>query len=88
MSDREQLLEFPCDYPIKVMGRSDGDFDAHVEALLKPHAPEVSAADMRIRESRNGRFISVTITIRATSSDQLEAISASLRESERVLASV
>ena len=88
MSNEKPQLEFPCDYPIKVMGRTRDDFDQIVAEILQPHAPEVTTGDMDTRESRNGNFVSVSVTIQATSYDQLSAISQALRDSEHVVMSL
>lgn len=66
------LLEFPCDFPIKVMGETqDGFADAMVKVVLR-HAPDFDAATMEMRASKGGRYLSLTCTIRATSQRQLD----------------
>lgn len=74
MSDEESLLEFPCDFPIKVMGqRQDGFAQAVLEIVLS-HAPDFDAASMEMRPSAKGNYISLTCTIRAQSREQLDAL--------------
>lgn len=71
---KESLLEFPCDFPIKVMGaRVDGFAQAVAEVVLV-HAPEFDPASMEMRPSSKGNYLSLTCTIRATSRDQLDAL--------------
>lgn len=71
---KETLLEFPCDFPIKVMGhRVDGFAQAVAEVVLQ-HAPDFDAASMEMRPSSKGNYLSLTCTIRATSKDQLDAL--------------
>ncbi len=66
------LLEFPCAFPIKIMGEArDGFADAILEVVLR-HAPDFDGATMEMRPSRNGRYISLTCTINATSKQQLD----------------
>lgn len=71
---RETLLEFPCDFPIKIMGaRVDGFAQAVAEVVLV-HAPDFDSATMEMRPSSKGNYLSLTCTIRATSKDQLDAL--------------
>jgi putative lipoic acid-binding regulatory protein len=86
MSDNEDtLLEFPCRFPIKAMGKDEDEFVAHVLNLISPHFPEISENDISTRLSSGGRYISVTVTVTATSKLQLDAIYYALTDSERVL---
>ena len=71
---KQTLLEFPCDFPIKVMGaRVDGFAQAVADVVLQ-HAPDFDAASMEMRPSSKGNYLSLTCTIRATSKDQLDAL--------------
>ncbi len=70
----ETLLEFPCDFPLKVMGATrDGFAQAIVEVVLK-HAPDFDAAQVEMRPSKAGNYLSLTCVIRATSKPQLDAL--------------
>jgi uncharacterized protein len=70
----ETLIEFPCDFPIKVMGASrDGFAQAIVDIVIR-HAPEFDAATLEMRPSKAGNYLSLTCTVRATSKAQLDAI--------------
>ncbi|MGA0839779.1 MAG: YbeD family protein [Pseudomonadales bacterium] len=72
-------IEFPClDYPIKVIGHNVEDFRARVLSIVRVHAPEVSEAAVSVRDSRQGAFSSVRISIVATGEDQLRALHAAL----------
>lgn len=79
MVDEPPRIEFPCDYPIKIIGVNGRAFTETVVSLTREHAPEVGATDVRVRESRAGRYVSVTITIRATGEAQLRALHETLR---------
>ncbi len=71
---RQTLLEFPCDFPIKVMGaRVDGFAQAVLEVVLR-HAPDFDAATMEMRPSSKGNYLSVTCTFRAVSQVQVDAL--------------
>lgn len=78
-------LVFPCRYPVKAMGRDDGEFPAIVSGVVDRHIKPEARLDMHTRPSRNGRFVSVTITIKARDRDQLEAIYGELNAHPRVL---
>ena len=70
----DTLIEFPCDFPIKVMGAArDGFAQAIAEVVLK-HAPDFDAATMEMRPSKAGNYLSLTCTIRAHSQEQLDAL--------------
>lgn len=87
MSDAEAdpLWRFPCDFPIKVMGRQDPGFEDRVTALVRRHAPDLDLGTRQIRTSRGDRYVSVTLIIRAGSREQLDAIYQDLSREPRVL---
>ncbi|HYE89874.1 MAG TPA: DUF493 domain-containing protein [Terriglobales bacterium] len=68
------LLSFPCDFPIKVMGRKEPGFAQKVMEIVLRHAPDFDAATMEMRPSRRGKYLSLTCVIRATSRAQLDAL--------------
>jgi len=84
MSD-ESALEFPCEFPIKMMGRDTPDFRATARALVEKHAGEVADDAVKAALSRNGRFVSVTVTITATSREQLDTIYREVTAHEDIL---
>ena len=67
-------LAFPCDFPIKVMGRKQPGFAQAVTDIVRKHAPEFDPATIEMRPSRQGRYLSVTCVLRATSREQLDAL--------------
>ena len=68
------LLAFPCDFPIKVMGRKQPGFAQAVTEIVVKHAPDFDMASVEMRPSRKGRYLSVTCVVRATSREQLDAL--------------
>lgn len=78
-------LEFPCAFPIKVMGLADEDFGALVVEIVRRHAPQLDEAAVSVKLSRGGRYISVTVSITAQSRSQLDAIYRDLSGHERIL---
>lgn len=81
----DSLLDFPCDFPIKAMGRGGEDFPGLVVELVRRHAPDLDETTLRIQASRQGRFQSVTVIVRATSRAQLDAIYRELTAHEQVV---
>ncbi len=70
----ETGLQFPTAFPIKIMGlRADGFAQAVVEVVQR-HAPDFDAATLEMRASREGKYLSVTATINATSREQLDGL--------------
>ena len=72
--DDDTLLEFPCEFPIKMMGRDTAEFCGTVRSLVEKHTGPLDDDAIRSSRSRNGRFVSVTITISAQSRKQLDDI--------------
>lgn len=71
---RTTLLEFPCAFPIKIMGARVDDFAQTVLEVLLRHAPDFDAATMQMRPSSKGNYLSITCTVNATSQAQLDAL--------------
>ncbi|MDR0701514.1 MAG: DUF493 domain-containing protein [Azoarcus sp.] len=71
---RPCLLEFPCDFPVKIMGAHTDDFvQATLEIVLR-HAPGFDPATMETRASGKGNYLSLTCTFRARSQQQIDAL--------------
>ena len=74
MTEQPSLFEYPCDFPIKIMGKAEQDFVQTVIAIVKFHAPDFDAETVSIRASKNGTYLGLTCTIRATSRLQLDEL--------------
>lgn len=70
----ESPFRFPCEFPIKAMGRSRADLDALVVEIVRRHAPDLGEGAVTTRPSAKGTYLAVTVTIRAESREQLDAI--------------
>lgn len=68
------LFEFPCEFPIKVMGRTQEGFAQAVVEVVQRHAPGFDATTVEMRPSRAGNYLSITVTIQATSREQLDEL--------------
>ena len=70
--ERTTLLEFPCAFPVKIMGEARESFaDAMLEIVLR-HAPDFVATSMEMKASSSGKYVSLTCTITAVSQSQLD----------------
>ncbi|MCL4798034.1 MAG: DUF493 family protein [Burkholderiales bacterium] len=74
MHEVESLIEYPCDFPIKVMGRRQSRFAQSVVEVVRRHAPDFDPGTVEMRSSREGNYLSLTVTIRATSREQLDGL--------------
>ena len=79
------LLEFPCELAIKVMGVAAVDFEAVVLEIVGRHLGVPAPDAVRVRTSRGGRYVSLSITVEAHSRAQLDALYRELSAHERVL---
>jgi putative lipoic acid-binding regulatory protein len=71
---RPELLQFPTDFPVKIMGlKAEGFIEAVTQVVLR-HAPDFDASTLALRPSRQGTYLGLTATIRATSRAQLDAL--------------
>ena len=68
----ESPFEFPCAFPIKVMGRTKDGFAQTILAVVHRHAPDFDASTLEMRASSAGNYLSLTCTINATSREQLD----------------
>ncbi len=84
MSDTS-LLEFPCEFPIKVMGRQDGDLRALTQVIVERHVGALPESNVRTRTSADGNFLALTYVVPASSREQLDAIYRELTACKAVL---
>ena len=71
---RQSVLAFPCEFPIKIMGKTQAGFAQAVVEVVQRHAPEFDAGTLEMRPSREGRYLSLTCTVHATSREQLDEL--------------
>ena len=82
--DSGARIEFPCAYPIKVMGLDENGFAESVLEIVRRHDPALDATTIAYRPSRNGKYLSVNVTITATSAAHIQALFDELKASGRV----
>lgn len=68
----ESLLEFPCEFPIKIMGERRDEFAQVMVEIVTRHAPDFVATAVEMKASTSGKYLSLTCTIQATSRAQLD----------------
>ncbi len=74
MSERETLIEFPCEFPIKIMGAAVEGFAQTIATVVQNHAPDFDPATMQMRPSKAGNYLALTCIIHATSQAQLDGL--------------
>lgn len=83
-----ELLEYPVDYPVKVIGPAADDLVEHVRALVTGTGAVLVGDPPTTRPSAGGKYLSVTLTARLTSEEQRRAVHAALHADPRVLYSL
>jgi putative lipoic acid-binding regulatory protein len=84
LEDGETLFEFPCEFPIKAMGKTCDELEIAVIEIINRHVDDLPEGALKMRPSRNGNYTSITITITAQSKEQLDAIYMDLTACEHV----
>ena len=85
MNEQESALQFPCQFPIKAMGMSSTELDIHVVEIIRRHVDDIHEGAIKTRPSKGGKYTSITVTITATSRQQLDAIYQDLTDSPLIL---
>lgn len=75
---RESLIQFPCAFPIKIMGAQVQGFAEAISTLIQSHDPSFDPATIEMRPSRNGNYLGLTVTVNVESQSQLDTIYLSL----------
>ena len=73
-NEKDTLLEFPCEFPLKVMGEAQPGFAEEIVRVVQLHAPEFDASCVDMRGSSGGKYVSLTCTVIARSKEQLDDI--------------
>jgi len=88
MSDKraeESLIEFPCQFAIKVMGKSSPEFEALVVRIVRQHVSDLGEGEVKMRPSSKGKFCSLTVMINAKSQQHLDDVYRALTAHDQVL---
>ena len=84
-NEEETLFEFPCEFPIKAMGRTGPELEGAVLAIINRHVEDLPEGAIKLNASKGGKFTSITITITAQSKAHLDGIYYELTACEHVL---
>jgi len=71
---KPSLIEYPCDFPLKILGHAQPGFAQAVLAVVKRHVPDFEDGTLAMKTSKKGKYLSLTCVIRATSREQLDAL--------------
>lgn len=74
MTEQKTLIEFPCRFPLKIMGAKHPDFAAEVVRVVNEHSPETDAGHLQERESSGGNYTGLTLSVHVESQEQLDKI--------------
>ncbi|GAA0417405.1 YbeD family protein [Cocleimonas flava] len=85
VQDEETLIEFPCEFPVKVMGAAIPEFHSAVDKIVKTHDPEYNPDQTKQNTSKTGKYVSLTLTIHAKDKPQLDALYQDLTNHELVV---
>lgn len=72
--EKTTALQFPCEFPIKIVGLANDTFELNVFAIIKKHFPQLSEGSLKQRASKQGKYLSLTVTVLAESKQQLDAL--------------
>ncbi|CAN5279512.1 YbeD family protein [soil metagenome] len=81
----EELLQFPCDFPIKIVGMATTDFEDAVLAIIHKHVPGLDQTAISSRPSAGGRYLAITVIVPAQSKAQLDALYSELSSCKYVI---
>ena len=81
----EAIFNFPCDFPVKAMGKHSEYFEGTVVSIVRKHCPDIGEGSVKCRPSKGGKFLSVTVTVRAVSKLQLDNLYLELTDLDEVL---
>lgn len=84
-NDTSDLLQFPCEFPIKVMGLATDDFELFVVSTVRRYCADLKENAVKTRSSSGGKYLAVTVTFTAHSRAQLDALYSALSGHERVV---
>jgi len=81
----ETLLKFPCEYPIKIVGKADNEFETFVLSVLHKHFPDLTEGSLQTRNSKDNTYLAITVTVNAISKAQLDAAYQELSSNKLVM---
>ncbi len=83
--DDDPLMTFPCEFPIKIVGIAGDAFEIAALTIVITHFPDLKQDAVKIRTSKEGKYMAMTITVTAISRAQLDAVYQALTDSEDIV---
>lgn len=80
-----EVWQFPCDFPIKIVGKANSEFETFVYATIHKHFPNLAEGTLQTRLSKDGTYIAVTVVVPATSKEQIDNVYLELTANENVI---
>lgn len=74
MTNKESLLQFPCNFPIKIIGNNTLYFASEILEITRKHFPETPESSIACQESQKGNYLSITVTVYALEQETLDAL--------------
>ena len=81
----DSLIQFPCQFPIKVMGYADNDFPFLIENIIREIVPDFNPINLTTRGSKDGKYVSVTVNLTVHDQETLDLVYQTLSSHERVI---
>lgn len=85
MSQNKQLMEFPCNFDIKIFGNATTNLEEIVLPIITKHNGDVKEGGVSTKSSKNNKYISITVSFKATSKEQLDNIYREVTEHPEVV---
>jgi putative lipoic acid-binding regulatory protein len=85
MEESKPVLQFPCDFPLKVIGHNTDDFESFVIEIVHHHVPDLDVTIVDTKLSGGGKYLSVSMNFIADSREQMDALYKELSSYERVV---
>lgn len=77
--------KFPCDFPIKIVGKNSESFETSVYSMIHKHFPDLTEGSIKSRPSKDGNYLAITVVVHAQSKEQLDALYIDLSSNKEVL---
>ena len=81
----QSALTFPCAFPIKIMGEAEADFEGIVVSIIHQYVDDLGEGAITLKESKQGKYLSMTVTVQAKSQEQLDNIYRALSSHPKIL---
>lgn len=81
----ESVIKFPCDFTLKIMGRTAGSFEKTAIDIVRQHFPALKDSAIQKKASKDSQYVSLSVTVHATSKPELDALYVALTSEPEVL---